>query len=132
MTNNMFKMVSTTSGISPSFPSRNLTISTGYSLSDQHILLPINPKNDDWFCQIFKNLKRLGQNMFICQGTTFILFQKLLWSAVRIFFFGWEKLLQMPGWSTRVFKSLRWREISERSEQFLKQNFNLLLEVSKA
>ena len=24
---------------------------TGYSLSDQHILPPINPKYDDWFCQ---------------------------------------------------------------------------------
>ena len=32
----MFKMVSTTSGISPSFPSRNLKISTGYSMSDHH------------------------------------------------------------------------------------------------
>ena len=26
---------------------------TGYSLSDQHIFSPINPKYDDWFCQIY-------------------------------------------------------------------------------
>ena len=29
---------------------------TGYSLSDQHILSPIYPKYDDWFCQIYKDL----------------------------------------------------------------------------
>ena len=31
------------------------SVSTGYFLSDQHILSPINPKYDDWFCQIYTN-----------------------------------------------------------------------------
>ena len=35
---------------------------TGYSLSDQHILSPINPKHNDWFSKIFKDLHRLFWN----------------------------------------------------------------------
>ena len=32
---------------------------TGYSFSDQYIFSPINPKYDDWFCQIYKDLYKL-------------------------------------------------------------------------
>ena len=28
-----------------------------YSLSDQHIVSPMNPKYEDWFCQNYKDLK---------------------------------------------------------------------------
>ena len=35
------------------------SVSTGYFLSDQHILSPINPKYDDWYCQIYKDLHKL-------------------------------------------------------------------------
>ena len=35
---------------------------TGYSLSDQDILSPINPKHDDWFCQIYNDLQKLFWN----------------------------------------------------------------------
>ena len=31
----------------------------GYSLSEQHILTPINPKYNDWFCQILRRLTHL-------------------------------------------------------------------------
>ena len=30
----------------------------GYSLWDQHILSPINPKYHDWFCQIYEDLNK--------------------------------------------------------------------------
>ena len=32
---------------------------TGYSLSDQHILSPFNPKYDNWICQICEDLHEL-------------------------------------------------------------------------
>ena len=35
---------------------------TGYSLSDQHILSPINPTYDNWFCQIYEDLYKLFWN----------------------------------------------------------------------
>ena len=41
----------------------NLKSSTGCSLSDQHILSPINPKYNDWFCQIYKDLNKLFVNL---------------------------------------------------------------------
>ena len=41
----------------------NLKSSTGCSLSDQHILFPINPKYNDWFCQIYKDLNKLFVNL---------------------------------------------------------------------
>ena len=33
-----------------------------YSLSDQHIVSPMNPKYEDWFCQIYKDLHKLFWN----------------------------------------------------------------------
>ena len=38
---------------------------TGYSLSDQYILSPINPKYNDWFCQIYTNCSEI-QNLQNC------------------------------------------------------------------
>ena len=40
----------------------NLKSSTGCSLSDQHILSPINPKYKEWFCQIYEDLHKLFWN----------------------------------------------------------------------
>ena len=39
--------------------------STGCSLSDQHILSPINPKYDNWFCQIYTKCSEI-QNLCFC------------------------------------------------------------------
>ena len=35
---------------------------TGYSLSNQHNMLPVNPKYDDWFYQIYNDLHKLLWN----------------------------------------------------------------------
>ena len=39
-----------------------MVLPTGCSLSDQHILSPIKPKYNDWFCQIYKDLHKLFGN----------------------------------------------------------------------
>ena len=36
---------------------KQIAILQGF-LSDQHILSPINPKYDNWFCQIYKDLHK--------------------------------------------------------------------------
>ena len=40
----------------------NLFISTGCSLSDQHILSPINPEYNNWFYQIYEDLHKFFWN----------------------------------------------------------------------
>ena len=39
---------------------------TGYSLSDHQILSPINPKQDDWFCQIYTNCSEIQNLENLC------------------------------------------------------------------
>ena len=53
---------------------------TGYSLSNQHILSPINPKYDDWFCQIYEDLHKLFWNSKLALGS--------IHTWRQIFFFG--------------------------------------------
>ena len=60
---------------------------TGYSLSDQHILPPINPKYDDWFCQIYKdihkNCSKIGRWHKKVTKYMYVIFE---WSSINISF----------------------------------------------
>ena len=60
------------------------TAFTGCSLSDQHILSPINPKCKDWFFQIYQDLHKFKQRIF----ANFEFHNNLYKSAV-IFWINW-------------------------------------------
>jgi hypothetical protein len=59
-------------------------VPTGYSLSDQHVLSPINPKFGTWFCQIYKNCSDIQNLCFEFQN---ILFEsKYIWQNQSLYF----------------------------------------------
>ena len=65
----------------------NLFISAGCSLSDQHILSPINPEYNNWFCQIYEDLHKFFWNclQIIKFRTKFVKLTK----SVFIFWVNW-------------------------------------------
>ena len=70
---------------------------TGYYLSNQHILSPINPKRDDWFCQIYEDLHKLFWNSKLA----LLLFLNFDKKSVIVFWVNWWQNLLI--WQSSTF-----------------------------
>ena len=78
---------------------------TGYFLSDQHIFSPINPKYDDWFCQIYKRFSQIVLKFKTYK--TCVLNIRKIWQK-QVVVFGWKNMLiwQRTTCSNSLFTSI--------------------------
>ena len=85
---------------------------TGYSLSNRHILSPINPKYDDWYWQIYKDLHKLFWNSKLAL-LLFLNFRTIclnLTKSVIVFWVNWWQNMLICQSSTFIWIISKWKK----------------------
>ena len=91
---------------------------TGYSLSDQHILSPFNPKHDAWICQICEDLHKLFWSSKLAKIVN------LTKSVVIIWVKWWQNMLI---WQRTTFNSVS--RMSQQAVDFIGHKLREIIKV---